>query len=107
MNKFLIKYFFLIVYFYTFLCYTQTYNKNFKYKNFDGSFVNIDLKIDSAFVKKSNQNWYEVANMGSNSSKNYKKLVKALFFKNEKPLHFVFEMFLKAMPNVYSAVGML
>lgn len=80
--------------------YGQTVDKNFQYTNFDGSQVQIDLKIDQEFITSSNQNWYEIITIKGNSEQNYDALVENIFLKNEQSLKFIYEMFTASMPNV-------
>jgi hypothetical protein len=78
----------------------QTIDKDYSYKNFDDSQVQISLKIDQEFVHDSNQNWYELITTNSNKEENYDALVKTIFLKNKDSLRFIYEMFTNSLPKV-------
>lgn len=79
---------------------SQNNTYQYNYKNFDNSTVEIKLSINNSYIKYSNKNWFDLANMGSDKMTNYWKLVKSIFKNNRDSLKFVYKMFAKALPNV-------
>jgi len=78
----------------------QNISNSFNYINFDGAHVEINLQISDSFLVSSNQNWYDVADLSTNSDKNYISLVQNLFFSNKDSLKFIYDMFEKSLPQV-------
>lgn len=78
----------------------QKIQRHYHYTNFDDSQVSIEIELTSAYLEKSNRNWFELIPMSNDPEKNYFAMIKAMFNNERDSLRFMFDMFKKALPSV-------
>jgi hypothetical protein len=79
---------------------SQSIDKSYSYKNFDGSEVQITFNLKQSTIDYFNRNWYDIISRSNNKRENYFRLIKSLFYDNQDSLGFVYNMFNQNLHDV-------